>query len=111
MRNNYGLPSAALDKIYERDVVCVYCRKVMTAHTKNYPRKDWYTIEHLNYLPPWNNPETVVMCCWSCNSSRGAKKLMTWFGVEYCIKRGISKDSVTQTVRNYIEEIEEKEKV
>ncbi len=74
MKNNYGLPIDRLLAIFERDTVCVYCKKAMKEHGENNKRADWFTIEHLNYLPPWNNPETVTICCWGCNSSRGNKK-------------------------------------
>ena len=110
MKNNYGLPSKALGKIKERDVVCVYCKKQMLEHIQGNPRTNWYTIEHLNYLPPWNNPETVVICCWSCNSSRGNRKIRNWFKTEYCVSRNINENTVTETVKKYLFEIEDKER-
>ncbi len=109
MKNNYGLPGDALDLIFKRDEVCVYCKKNMADHHANNPRADWYTIEHLNYLPPWSNPATVVMCCWGCNSSRGNKKLEDWFMTDYCLTRNIALNTVTETVREYIYNIERKE--
>ena len=109
MENNYRLPGDELDKIFKRDSVCVYCRKKMALHNELSPRRDWYTIEHLNYLPPWNNPATVTICCWGCNSSRGAKKIVDWFKSTYCISRGITEKTVSQEVKNYIRDIESKE--
>jgi hypothetical protein len=109
MKNKYGLPVDKLAKIKERDEVCVYCKKIMLEHVVENPRPDWYSIEHLNYLPPWNNPNTVVICCWSCNSSRGNKRLMDWFGSEYCHRHSINIETVSETVRNYIENVESKE--
>lgn len=80
MKNDYDLSPNELQKIFERDrAACVYCHKIMIDHEANSRRGDWYTIEHLNHLPPWDNPKTVAFCCWSCNSSRGNKKLMDWF--------------------------------
>lgn len=108
MKNNYGLPTDKLQKIFERDKVCVYCKKVMVSHDKQNVRADWFTIEHLNYLPPWNNPETVTICCWSCNSSRGNKKIRDWFKTSYCLSRNISINRVAVRVRKYIENIEDK---
>ena len=110
MKNSYGLPGVELDKIRIRDKTCVYCHKALLSHSVSNPRKDWYSIEHLNYLPPWNNPETVVICCWSCNSSRGSKKIRNWFKTPYCLLRNINERTVTETVRNYINKIEDKEK-
>jgi len=109
MKNNYGLPGKDLDVIKERDGVCVYCKKQMLEHVSGNQRSDWYTIEHLNYLPPWNNPKTVVICCWSCNSSRGNKKIRDWFKTEYCLSRNINDKTVTKTVKNYILTVEDKE--
>lgn len=109
MRNNYGLPKAELQKIFERDIVCVYCEKKMRSHSAENPRGDWFTIEHLNYRPPWNNPATVTICCWSCNSSRGNKKIREWLKTPYCSERGITESSVSIVVQKYITEIEDRE--
>jgi len=109
MKNNYGLPSGKLNEIFNRDKKCVYCKKKMISHEPGSKRADWYTIEHLNYMPPWNNPATVVICCWSCNSSRGNKKIVNWFSTEYCRSRNIGIETVSITVEDYIREIESKE--
>ncbi len=106
MKNNYGLPKADLQKIFERDSDCVYCHKIMTDHSADNPRCNWYSIEHLNYLPPWNNPKTVVICCWSCNSSRGNKKIADWFKTEYCLSRDINIKTVANPVKLYIQHVE-----
>jgi hypothetical protein len=106
MKNNYGLPNNELIKIFKRDKLCVYCRKKMTAHIASKKRGDWWSIEHLNYLPPWNDPLTVVICCWSCNSSRGNKKISDWFKSEYCLKRGIDIKTVPSHVKKYINDKE-----
>lgn len=109
MRNNYGLPKDKLQKIFERYKMCVYCQKKMKNHTKDNIRSDWYTIEHLNYLPPWNNPKSVVICCWSCNSSRGNKKLREWFETSYCLNNNVNISTVTKEVKNYIINVEDEE--
>jgi hypothetical protein len=107
MKNNYGLQRQELIKIKNRDKNCVYCKKKLLEHTTNNKRNDWHTIEHLNYLPPWNNHETVVMCCWSCNASRGNKKIRDWFKTEYCISKNINESTVTSEVKEYITKIED----
>lgn len=109
MKNNYGLPKTELQKIFERDRVCVYCKKEMLAHIPSNPRNDWYTIEHLNYLPPWNNPSTVTICCWSCNSSRGNKKIRDWFKTSYCLDKKINEKTVSKFVYRYILGVEDKQ--
>ena len=107
MKNKYGLSEEKLDEIFKRDSKCVYCKKDMKAHTSNYKRVDWYSIEHLNFLPPWNNHETVVICCWSCNSSRGNKKIRDWFASRYCIEKGINYKTVSSVVQIYIDRVED----
>lgn len=109
MKNNYGLNKIELKKIFERDKSCVYCHKVMKSHDVKNSRSDWFTIEHLNYLPPWNNPATVTICCWACNSSRGNKKIRDWFKTTYCMNKNIKKSTVSKPVQTYLIEVEDKE--
>lgn len=106
MSNEYGIPVRDEKDIRERDKTCVYCRKVMIDHSENGRRSDWSTIEHFNSLPPWNDPSTVAICCWSCNSSRGDKKLLDWFKTPYCFKRNINEKTVAEPVVKYIRECE-----
>lgn len=100
--NNYGIPNKELEKIRERDKLCVYCHKEMTNPSDGGPRNDWATIEHLNYLPPWDNPNTVAICCGCCNSSRGKKEISDWFKTSYCIERNINQATVAKPVQEYI---------
>jgi len=108
MKNKYGLPEDRLNEIKVRDKTCVYCHKKIIKPSNDNCRKDWATIEHLNYLPPWDNPSTVVICCGSCNSSRGNKKLLDWFKTLYCIEKNINYDTVSQPVRDYIKNHDKK---
>lgn len=103
-RNRYGLPEEALDGIGARDTTCVYCHKRMMPSGSEARRKDWATIEHFNRLPPWSDPRTVGIACWSCNSSRGALPLRSWFAGQYCRDRGIAEESVAEPVRIYLRE-------
>ena len=105
MSNKYGIPEGELEKIRDRDLNCVYCHKVMDNSHVGVDRTDWATIEHLNHLPPWNNPTTVAICCGSCNSSRREKKLLEWFKSSYCIERNINEKTVAKIVREYIKEV------
>ena len=108
MSNKYCIPEEELKKIRARDVTCVYCHKVMdSSHTeKGYV--DWTTIEHLNHLPPWNDPTTVAICCGSCNSSRREKTLMDWFKTQYCIEKNINTQTVAEPVKEYIRKMKDK---
>ena len=102
MSNKYGLNENELEKIRARDKVCVYCRKNIIKPSSGNKRNDGATIEHLNFLPPWNNPNTVAICCWSCNSSRGKKKILDWFKTSYCIKRNINIETAARPVVEFI---------
>ena len=69
--------------------------------------RDCATIEHLNFDGPfyWKDGiqiEDVVICCGSCNSSRGIKKLLDWFKTKYCIDRDINEKTVANPVKNYL---------
>lgn len=107
-KKNYGIPDKVLADIAERDKSCVYCRKVMLYPYQVENRKDSATIEHLNCEPPfhWSDglrEDGIVMCCASCNSSRGAKTLAKWFESQYCINRNINADTVAEPVKIYLQ--------
>lgn len=107
MRNKYGIPKDELEKIYKRDKKCVYCQKEMIFPYDSSNRKDSATIEHLNYNGPfyWNKGlkiKDIVICCGSCNSSRGIKKLNDWFNSNYCISNNINENTVSNAVKKYL---------
>lgn len=102
MSNKYGIPKKDEEEIRARDKNCVYCHKKMVYPCVGNKQRNWATIEHLNYLPPWNNPKTVAICCGSCNSSRGNKKLADWFKSPYCIERNINEETVAEEVKKFI---------
>lgn len=106
MKNKYGLPEDKLDEIRVRDKTCVYCHKKMIYPFDRKKSNDSATIEHLNDLPPWDNPDTVAFCCGNCNSSRNDKKLLNWFNTLYCTKKNINVETVAGPVKDYIENYE-----
>jgi hypothetical protein len=106
MFDKYGLLDKDVDEIRARDKNCVYCHKIMIYPCVGDNRRDWATIEHLNYLPPWNNPKTVAICCGSCNSSRSNKKLRDWFKMPYCVERNINESTIAIPVKEYLRENE-----
>jgi hypothetical protein len=70
---------------------------------------NWATIEHLNERPPfyWKQglkEEGLAICCWSCNSSRGSKRLRDWFLTTYCVERTtpINEKTVAEPVKLYL---------
>ena len=106
MGNPYGLPEEEVERVRKRDRKCVYCHKKMAKPSKQAWRGDWATIEHLNHLPPWDNPKTIAICCSRCNSSRGKKTLLAWFESSFCRERDISPSTVAYPVLEYIRQYE-----
>ena len=106
MGNIYDLPEEELELVRKRDTQCVYCHKIMSTPATDVWQGDWATIEHLNHLPPWNNPKTIAICCGSCNSSRGKKTILEWFNSPFCKEKNISSDTVAQPILDYIREFE-----
>ncbi len=107
MLDKYGLYEKDKEEVRTRDKFCVYCHKEMICPYDSNNRKNSATIEHLNHLPPWNNPKTIAYCCGSCNSSRGPKKIRDWFETKYCLEKNININTVAEPVRKYILEIED----
>ena len=107
MTNKFGIPKKELQKIRTRDKKCVYCHIEMIFPYDINNRKDSATIEHLNFDGPfyWDKglkAEDIVICCGSCNSSRGIKKLQDWFKIQYCIIRNINQNTVSNSVKEYL---------
>jgi hypothetical protein len=107
MTNQFGIPHDELEKVRERDKNCVYCHKEMLYPFVPGNQSDSATIEHLNFDGPfyWKDNlqiQDIVICCGSCNSSRGIKKLPDWFLSEYCLERNINENTVTNPVKDYL---------
>ena len=102
MSNNYNILDWLETKVRDRDKNCVYCGVIMktSARTKGTPG-DKSTFEHIdNDGPP--SEENIAMCCASCNSSKGVKKLLVWFESIYCQKKNINKSTVADIIRRHI---------
>ena len=107
MTNKFGIPENELQKVRSRDKKCAYCHKEMIFPYDVNRRQDSATIEHLNFDGPfyWNDGlqiEDIVICCGSCNSSRGIKKLQDWFKTKYCVEKNINEDTVSYPVKEYL---------
>lgn len=114
MANYFGIPENIEEEIRARDAVCVYCGAEMKMYNGVIGTpSDKATIEHLSFDGPfyWKdelNREDIVICCGKCNSSRGKKKLIEWFGSAYCLERNINKDTVAEPVRNFLQRYPDK---
>jgi|SRR5882724_13357265 len=107
-KNRFGIPENVLSEIIARDKACVYCRKTMIHPYLAKNSADCATIEHLNCDGPfyWREDlkaHDIALCCGSCNSSRGVKKLTDWFKTQYCIDKNINANTVAAPVRSYLQ--------
>jgi hypothetical protein len=91
----FGIPHEVECLLRQKFTLCAYCRREL----HEYPGVigcpgDKATIEHLNQNGPFTWPalveEDLVICCGSCNSSRGGQNLTDWFASPYCVQRRIS---------------------
>lgn len=104
MSNNYGILPKVEANIRKKYKKCVYC----DTKTKEYPSSDKATIEHIYNDEPLINEEwNLVMCCHSCNSSKKAKKLLSWFKSDFCKGKNrrnkiINEKSVAKVIKKYI---------
>lgn len=103
MSNNWDIPDWLEAKVRERDKTCIYCHTPLKEYfnAKGTPR-DKATFEHIDNdgLP---SEENIAMCCASCNSSKGVKKLSDWLDSPYCKKKNICKENVADIIKKYIE--------
>lgn len=98
--NRWGIPDWLEEEVKERDKNCVYCGIQMTDTMHSIgPRKFVATWEHIINDASIITRENIARCCVACNSSKGTKKLSDWINSPYCIKRGISIDTVAEVVK------------
>ncbi len=98
--NNWNIPDWLEREVKERDEDCIYCRIPMVESGASHgSRKAMATWEHIINDESIITRENIARCCTSCNSSKGTKPLVEWFDSDYCKKRGISKDTVTEIVK------------
>ena len=98
--NNWGIPDWLEEEVKERDKTCLYCGILMIEKTPpNGSRKDVATWEHIINDASIVTRENIARCCVACNSSKGTKKLSEWIESAYCKKRGISRDTVAEVVK------------
>lgn len=62
-------------------------------------RKTVATWEHIINDANIVTRENIALCCVSCNSSKGTKRLSEWINSPYCKKRGINKDTVADVAK------------
>lgn len=99
MANNWNIPDWLEEKARARDKRCVYCGVKFKDNHRD--KASW---EHINNkgkdVEEWN----IVLCCKSCNSSKGVKKLSDWLESPYCKNRNINNKTVALIIKKYIKE-------
>lgn len=95
--NRWKIPDWLGREVRDRDRNCVYCRIEFGAAKET--RKSLATWEHIVNDARLINRENIARCCFSCNSSKGTKKLSDWLESVYCQKRGITKGTVAEVVK------------
>ena len=103
----WGVPREVSRKIIERDTVCIYCLEKMSYGSSIGTPKNKATIEHFSDDPDWYEEVDVGICCGSCNSSKGNKKLSDWFKKDYCLNNNINEKTVTKPVKDYLKKMGE----
>ena len=101
MANRWGIPKEIEEIVKKRDTSCVYCG--VTFSEKDNSRKNKPTWEHIVNDIRINGTNNIALCCMSCNASKGSKLLEEWLESEYCKKKNISVESVSEIVRKAIE--------
>jgi len=99
--NSWKIPEWLEREIKGRDKNCVYCRTEFKVTKES--KKSMATWEHFINDARIISRENIARCCFSCNSSKGTKKLADWLESDYCKKHGITKDTVAEVVRMALE--------
>lgn len=100
MANQWGIPKEVEIFVRERDQRCVYCG--VDFSSSNESRKSKASWEHIVNDTRINRENNIALCCVACNSSKGAKSLKDWLRSGYCIRKGITKDSVAPVIKEAI---------
>jgi hypothetical protein len=67
------------------------------------PKRTRPTVEHIDNNNVGTNFDTnITLCCHGCNASKGARKLLKWFGSDYCNEKNINGKTVSPVVRNWL---------
>jgi len=101
MANNWNIPAWLEKEVRERDLACVYCGvSFVSSNTSPKSAPSW---EHIINDAKIITKENIALCCRGCNSSKGQKQLSVWLQSNYCLERGISKDSVAPIIKQAID--------
>ncbi len=95
--NRWRIPAALETFVRARDTQCVYCRSVFDGDAPRVGRRPSW--EHIVNDVSVITEQNIALCCRSCNSSKGAKRLSRWLESRYCLARGISSKTMATVAR------------
>jgi len=95
MANRWGIPIWLESEVRERDRTCVYCQRPFEDRSATAGASWEHIINDIRLV----TRENIVLCCRSCNASKGQKALGEWLKSPYCQKRGITKDTLSPIAR------------
>ena len=95
--NRWNISNSVEVEVIARDRKCVYCgwefEKVPSSRGK---APSW---EHIVNDLSIVTRDNIVLCCVSCNASKGTKSLAKWLESNYCHERGIHALSIASVAR------------
>jgi len=98
--NKWNIPDWLEKEVKIRDKRCVYCQVKFSASKGD--RRATATWEHVVNNARIITRKNIVRCCFSCNASKGSKKLSDWLESSYCKIHRIDKKTVAEVVKNAI---------
>lgn len=108
MSNRWGIPIETEELVKQRDIKCVYCGIEFTGFDNS--RKSKPTWEHIINDIRLNGSDNIALCCWSCNASKGRKKLQDWLKSKYCFNKIITAETVAPVVKRHLDTISDTNK-
>ena len=95
--NRWNIPAELEQLVLARDSRCVYCGLDFSlgAPTRGM-QPSW---EHIVNDERIVSEQNIARCCISCNASKGARLLEDWLQARYCLRKGISPDTVSWVVQ------------
>lgn len=98
--NRWGIPASLEALVISRDLRCIYCGVDFSVPAQAWgSRPSW---EHIVNDANLVTAQNIARCCISCNASKGVKDLRAWLLSPYCQRKGITEQTVAETVREYL---------
>lgn len=94
--NQWNIPGWLETDVKARDTCCVYCGIEFGSCGTRKSKASW---EHITNDARIVTPENIVLCCVSCNASKGAKALNDWLLSSYCKSKKITEATVSPVVQ------------